>query len=98
MVVSIILHLRLYCIWPAKIWKPILFYLSNDSAIYNHLQELNYDIPEHNTVNIEILQYDYEVKIAHTRQPTFWDKHLDWDQIPMLKVEFKNFSISAYKK
>ena len=35
------------------------------------------------TIPMDILQYDYDVKVSKKREPNFWDKHVGWYQIPI---------------
>jgi cytochrome c oxidase subunit IV len=55
-----------------------LQFMTTDTAVISRYQEMT---PALYTLNVEVLQSDYDVKIAHTRQPTFWDKHFDWPTI-----------------
>lgn len=39
------------------------------------------------TLRVEILEYDYAVKIAHTQPSTWWDRHHGWGKIEVVGVE-----------
>ena len=68
---------------------PYTFYFNSDDSLYDYTR------PErpgyiHDTVDIEILKYDYEVKIAKTRKPAFSDRHFDWDRIHLRNIKYSN--------
>lgn len=41
---------------------------------------------KNDTIDVSILQYDYDVKIAKTKDPSFWDKHFGWHSIKIKHI------------
>lgn len=70
-----------------------VFFIPNEKAVNSYMSTTDFSETRYDTVDIELLRYDYEVKIAHTRQPSFWDKYFDWDRIHMLRVRFTDVEI-----
>lgn len=65
---------------------------------YNHRQydeELRYQTEIGDTVYIEIPKREYEIKIAKTKQPTFKEKHFDWNDIYIIGVSNRNFKVGC---
>ena len=70
-------------------YPGLSFVTYNDSVSYYYRDAPSRYNAEHDTVTIDVLKYDYDVKIAHTRQPTFWDRHFDWGVIHIESIKFE---------
>lgn len=71
------------------------FFSHNDTIIAYYTGLAKYNAVTHDTLSMELLRYDYETKIAHTREPTFWDRHLDWYDIHIRSARSSHFDIST---
>ncbi|MBS1625633.1 MAG: hypothetical protein JST83_16520 [Bacteroidetes bacterium] len=96
-------HLRILAkIPPAAEEQPVSaqgleeFVWTGDGA--RRLKEVSRDsIESGDSVAIDILQYDYDIKIAHTRPSTWWDRHIDWREIPVIRAYYPHGeAIPAY--
>ena len=65
-----------------------VFYTSSDTSYFK---------PMRANMDITILKYDYDIKIAHTRKPTFWDKHFDWRRIHVLGISYSDVALDSLK-
>ena len=74
-----------------------VFFLPHDSVTKGWIENTDFYQHKYDTVNIEMLKYDYDVKIAHSREPSFLDKHFDWNRIHMTRVNFVDYSIVSQK-
>jgi hypothetical protein len=66
-------------------------FTSGSPKVLYHFQALNTSKdPQHDTLSLEISQYQYDVKLSHTRQPSYSDKHYRWPRIDVRSVIIKN--------
>ncbi len=62
---------------PLKGIEEFNVYKESDTFIEN----INGNLWKGDTISIQVLKYDYDIKIAKTKAPSFWDKHFDWNNI-----------------
>jgi len=75
-----------------KNYEEFDFYFGNDT-ICMASRWIDDNIKIGDTINLDILQYDYDVKISRTRPPSFWDKHFRWNEIEVYRINVKGMHL-----